>query len=297
MAAKVRLSEKPDFERCLTGGLVRGTMSIRADPGTQPRPLMPRLSRITIYPLKSFDGLVVEEARVLSNGALQHDRQFALVDPSGMFINAKHAATVHGLQLQLDPVGRSLTARRRSHTETVCWNIDSQSSALERWLSNYFELEVRLIEEPNGGFPDDTEATGPTILSAATWSAIAEWFPGLTVENVRDRFRANLEVEDAAPFWEDHLFQTDATPLPFCIGSVLFSGTNPCQRCIVPTRDPATGEVWSGFAHQFATMRAEQLPTWAARERFNHFYRLTTNTRLIERRDGTLRVGDDVRLV
>ena len=262
---------------------------------------MPHLSRITIYPLKSFDGLVVEEARVLSNGALQHDRQFALVDPSGMFINAKRTAAVHGLHLQLDPVGRSLTARRRSHTETVRWSIDSQRIALERGLSDYFELEVRLIEEPNGGFPDDTAAPGPTILSAATWPVVAEWFPSLTIENVRDRFRANLEVEDAAPFWEDRLFQTDATPLPFRIGNVRFAGTNPCQRCIVPTRDPMTGEVWPGFAHQFGTMRAEQLPIWAARERFSHFYRLTTNTRLS---DGVqdpgemcLRVGDAIELV
>ena len=258
---------------------------------------MSRLSRITIYPLKSFDGLVVEEARVLSNGALQHDRQFALVDPAGMFINAKRTATVHGLQLQLDPVGRSLTARRRSQTETVRWSIDSQRIALERWLSDYFELEVRLIEEPNGGFPDDTEAHGPTIISAATWPAVAEWFPGLTVENVRDRFRANLEVEDADCFWEDNLFQADSAPLPFRIGSVLFAGTNPCQRCVVPSRDPMTGEVWPEFARQFAAMRNEQLPTWAARERFNHFYRLTTNTRLIEQGDGIVRVGDGVRLV
>ena len=258
--------------------------------------LMSRLSRITIYPLKSFEGHVVEEAQVLSNGALQHDRQFALVDPEGKFINAKRTIAVHGLQLQLDPVGRSLTARRRSQTESVRWSIDLQRIALERWLSDYFEQEVRLIEQPNGGFPDDTEATGPTIISAATWPAVAEWFPGLTTEDVRDRFRANLEVEDAAPFWEDSLFGADSTPLPFRVGRVLFAGTNSCQRCIVPTRDQTTGEVWPEFARQFGAMRAERLPAGAARARFNHFYRLTTNTRLIERGEGTVRLGDEVRL-
>ena len=257
---------------------------------------MSRLSRITIYPLKSFEGLVVEEAQVLSNGALQHDRQFALVDPEGKFINAKRTIAVHGLQLQLDPVGRSLTARRRSQTESVRWSIDLQRIALERWLSDYFEQEVRLIEQPNGGFPDDTEATGPTIISAATWPAVAEWFPGLTIENVRDRFRANLEVEDAAPFWEDSLFGADSTPLPFRVGRVLFAGTNSCQRCIVPTRDQTTGDTWPEFARQFGAMRAERLPAGAARARFNHFYRLTTNTRLIERGEGTVRLGDEVRL-
>ncbi len=257
---------------------------------------MPRLSRITIYPLKSFEGRVVEEARVLPNGALQHDRQFALVDPSGMLINAKRTAAVHRLQLQLDPVERSLTARRRSQTETARWNVDSQRRELERWLSSYFELEVQLIEDLHGGFPDDTDATGPTIISAATWPVVAAWFPGLTVDGARDRFRANLEVEEAAPFWEDHLFRADSASLPFHVGSVHFAGTNPCQRCVVPSRDPVTGEVWPEFARRFASLRAEQLPPWAARERFSHFYRLTTNTRLIERGDGTVRLGDEVRL-
>ena len=164
---------------------------------------------------------------------------------------------MHGLQLQLDPVGRSLTARRRSQTESVCWSIDYQRNAVEHWLSDYFELEVRLIEEPNGGFPD---ATGPTIISAATWPVVAEWFPGLTTDAVRDRFRANLGIEGTAPFWEDCLFQADSTSLPFRIGSLLFSGANPCQRCVVPTRDPLTSEVWPEFACRFGALRAEQLP-------------------------------------
>ena len=63
---------------------------------------MPRLARIAIYPLKSFDPLPVNEAVVLPNGALQHDRQFALVDPTGKFINAKRTPAVHGLVLELD---------------------------------------------------------------------------------------------------------------------------------------------------------------------------------------------------
>ena len=258
---------------------------------------MPRLSRITIYPLKSFSELVVEEARLVAGGALQYDRQFALVDSSGKFITAKRTPAVHGLQLMLDPVDRSLTARRRSQTESVHWSIDTQRSALERWLSSYFELDVRLIEEPNGGFPDDTDATGPTIISAATWPIVADWFAGLTIDSVRGRFRANLEVEGVDPFWEDQLFRADSTPLPFRVGSVTFGGTNPCQRCIVPTRDPVTGEVWPEFARQFASLRAEQLPAGFARERFNHFYRLTTNTRLVDRGESYVRVGDEVELL
>ncbi len=257
---------------------------------------MPQLDRIAIYPLKSFDPLLVDEAVVLPNGALQYDRQFALVDPSGKFINAKRTSAVHGLVLELDPVGRTLTARRRGDTEVLRWQIDQQRDPLQRWLSDYFSLDVLLIEEPGGGFPDDTEATGPTIVSTASLQAVTEWFPGVTLDKVRRRFRANLEVDGVEPFWEDRLFRADSTAQPFRIGSAMFAGTNSCQRCVVPTRDPSTGEVWPEFALRFAELREQHLPPWATRERFNHFYRLTTNTRGVGSTGGLIRVGDVVEI-
>ena len=257
---------------------------------------MPQLARIAIYPLKSFDPLRVEEAVVLPNGALQYDRQFALIDQSGKFLNAKRTPAVHGLELVLDPVGRSLAARRRGDTQALRWQIDDRRDDLQRWLSNYFSLDLRLIESPEGGFPDDIEATGPTIVSVATLQAVTDWFPGLTLDNVRRRFRANLEVEGVEPFWEDRLFRADSTPQPFRIGSAMFDGTNPCQRCVVPSRDPSTGEVWPEFSRRFAKLREQHLPPWAACGRFNHFYRLSTNTRGTGSTGGIIRVGDSVKL-
>ena len=257
---------------------------------------MPQLARIAIYPLKSFDPLLIEEAVVLPNGALQHDRRFALIDPSGKFINAKRTSAVHGLVLRLDPVGRTLTARRRGDTEVFRWPIDDQRDDLQRWLSDYFSLDVLLIEEPGGGFPDDTAATGPTIVSVATLQTVAEWFPGMTLDEVRGRFRANLEVDAVEPFWEDRLFRGDSTPQPFRIGRVMFEGTNSCQRCVVPSRDPSTGEVWPEFARRFAELRAQHLPAWEEPERFDHFYHLTTNTHGVGSSGGLIRVGDAIEL-
>lgn len=257
---------------------------------------MPQLSRIAIYPLKSFDAILVNEAVVLPNGALQHDRQFALVDPSKKFINAKWTSAVHGLVLELDPVARALTARRRDETTSVLWDIDRQRDDLQRWLRNYFSLDVLLIEEPDGGFPDDTESTGPTIISTATLQTVAGWFPELTLDDMRRRFRANLEVEGVEPFWEDRLYRDDSIAQPFRIGRVMLEGTNPCQRCVVPSRDPSTGEVWPEFSRRFAELREQHLPPWVARERFNHFYRLTTNTRGVGSTRGLIQVGDAIEL-
>lgn len=44
---------------------------------------MPTLDRITLYPVKSLDGIHVEEARVLPSGGLEFDRRWRLAFPSG----------------------------------------------------------------------------------------------------------------------------------------------------------------------------------------------------------------------
>ena len=70
---------------------------------------------------------------------------------------------------------------------------------------------------------------------------------------------------------------------------------NPCQRCVVPPRDPETGEGWPDFAQTFRARREETLPDWADRTRFNHFYRLAVNTRAPQSEAGKrVRVGDEV---
>lgn len=69
---------------------------------------MPRLARILIYPLKSFDAVSVDEARVLPSGALEHDRQFALVDSAGKFINGKRTPKILSLRTDFDLFARTI---------------------------------------------------------------------------------------------------------------------------------------------------------------------------------------------
>ena len=45
----------------------------------------PHLARIRIFPLKSLDGVAVDEAVVRRGSGLAHDREFCLVDESGNF--------------------------------------------------------------------------------------------------------------------------------------------------------------------------------------------------------------------
>ncbi len=144
------------------------------------------------------------------------------------------------------------------------------------------------------GFPDDTDSPGPTIISVATLKEIARWF-SLPFEEVRARFRTNIEIDGVPPFWEDRLFGKAGTSVVFEIGDTRFEGINPCQRCVVPSRDPIFGTTDKMFVQHFMEQRRQTLPSWAERSRFNHFYRVAVNTRLFGNA-GIVRTGDPVRV-
>ena len=257
---------------------------------------MPHLARILLYPIKSLDPLEVSEAAVLATGALEHDREFALFDDEDRFVNGKHSPLVHGLSAAFDPSVGALCFAPRTGDRAHRFHWPDDKPVLNAWLSGYFGRPVTLRRDAAGGFPDDKNALGPTVISTATLEEVASWFPGLSVESARIRFRANLEIGDAPPFWEDRLYGAGDTETPFQIGGVTFHGINPCQRCVVPPRDPESGEGWPEFAQTFRARREETLPTWADRSRFNHFYRLAVNTRAPETEAGKwVRVGDAVR--
>jgi uncharacterized protein YcbX len=117
----------------------------------------------------------------------------------------------------------------------------------------------------------------------------------LTLESLRRRFRTNLELTGDAPFCEDRLFGAPGELKPFQIGAVKFFGHNPCQRCVVPTRDPDSGRAVTDFQKKFMELRKKFLPEWANAQRFNHFYRFAVNTSIPPTETGkSLRVGDAV---
>jgi len=253
---------------------------------------MPHLAQILIYPIKSLDPISVQQARVLPSGALEHDRRFALVDQDGSVMTAKRSPLVHQIRSSYDLEARTISLVVDGQGKR--FHLDQDRHALEEWFSGYFSLPIRLIENAESGFPDDLDSPGPTIVSTATLDAVTGWF-GLGCDEVRRRFRANLEIEVEEPFWEDRLYAEAGAGIGFDMGEVRLLGTNPCQRCPVPTRDSTTGEVMPGFARTFAENREKTLPEWANKSRFDHYYRLATNTRL--EISGTLQVGDEVRVL
>ncbi|WP_218082122.1 MOSC domain-containing protein [Anthocerotibacter panamensis] len=257
---------------------------------------MPTVTQILVYPIKSLDPVRVAQSEILSGGTLAHDREYAIRDEQGRLINGKCDARVHQLRAQFELAQELVHLEGAGHRET--FHLTQEREALEAWLSSYFGRSVHLEQDRVTGFPDDLNAWGPTIISTATLEATAHWFPGLTAHDLRLRLRANIEVGDVPGFWEDSLFGETDYALPFLVGAVHFEGVNPCSRCIVPTRDPLTGEPYPDFQRHFVAQRKANLPSWTPPERFNHFYKLSTNTRIPRTEAGkTIHVGDLIRML
>ena len=267
----------------------------------------PQLVNIRLHPIKSLDPVSVPEARISPSGGLVLDRAWALYSVDGKWVNGKRTPASHLSRANYSADLREATFsvpgdRREIPTRTFAFPGAYEDAA--EWFSVYFDQQI-IVRYSENGFPDDTVASGPTIVSTASLESVSEWFgptsqgfPGVTVDEARRRFRATLEINGVPGFWEDQLFGEDErSVVRFKIGEVNFEGSNPCARCPVPPRNPQTGEILEGFQKRFTQLRESTLPPWSSRPRFDHFYRLSTNTSVApSETNKLLRVGDALRL-
>jgi uncharacterized protein YcbX len=259
---------------------------------------MSYLAKIIIYPIKSLDGVELAQTEVLPSGALKCDRQLALVDSQDRFINGKRHPQIHLLRSHFHLDEQIVSLQIPGHPVPKSFHLHRNREELGEALSNFFDLAVHIKDNDVMGFPDDTKSPGSTIISTATLTEVAAWFPGVSVEQMRCRIRANLEIDGVPAFWEDRLFAEAGDTVSFRIGNVIFCGVNPCQRCVVPTRNPQTGEVYNHFQQIFISQRQKTLPEWVNKSAFNHFYRLSVNTRISPLTPSyILSVGDEIEVI
>jgi uncharacterized protein len=264
------------------------------------------LANIRLHPIKGLDPVSVPEARIGPNGGLQLDRVWVLFTVDGKWINGKNNPEIHHIRAEYDPQVSCATLRvdgnaanggggRAASLKPIKLAFPSDLERAAAWFSEYFGRTVIVRHIPEGA-PDDGLAPGPTIVSTASLQAVCNLFPGIELNEARERFRTTLEIDGVPAFWEDQLFGADENyVVRFKIGDVAFEGSNPCARCPVPPRNPRTGEDLIGFQKKFSDMRRAQLPHTSPRERFDHFYRMATNTRVASTEQGKLlRVGDAV---
>jgi len=299
---------------------------------------MPTLDRITIFPVKSLDGVDVEGATVLPSGAVEHDRRWRLVDAQGGVVNAKRSGLFAAVRAEFDLDGPAVTLRvdpaavaaaglpAADRTRLRLLAADAAGGPFPLvpgaagpcgWLAAALGQEVFLEERADGGFPDDTDAPGPTLVATATLAAVGRWF-GLDLTEARRRFRVNLELAGCDAFWEDTLASPAAVPPPpsllelpeglpvdpyadmpppeprsFAVGPVRFRATNACRRCVVPTRDSRTAVVTPHFRDAFEAWRRRELRADVDAAGWGRLYRLAVNTRGTGQ-GGGIAVGDPV---
>lgn len=227
---------------------------------------------------------------------MENDRIFAIFDTEGKVVNGKRTPRVHELRSAFDPQIREVRLWPNGQKPQQ-FQLDDLVP-VGKWLSEFFGFPIVVRHDCEKGFPDDREAFGPTIVSEASLRTIQSWFPEMTVESTRRRFRANLELLGEKPFCEDELFGAPGELKPFRVGDVKFFGHNPCQRCVVPTRDPDRAQPIAEFQKKFMQLRKESLPAWSNSRRFNHFYRFAINTSVPPTEAGKqLRLGDEITIL
>ena len=243
----------------------------------------PFVARIDLHPIKGFDAVPVEVATVLPSGALAGDRRWAFVDGKDRFVNGKQFPAIHRIRTVVAPEASTAVV------DDLHFRLAGDATPVEDWMSARLGTPVRLIENPDAGFPDDTDSPGPTLIATATLEAVAGWFD-LTLGQARARFRANIEIGGVPAFWEDAFYGGTGR-----LGDVPLLWVNPCARCVVPSRDPLTGDATPLFQKRFAEQRRASLPAGTDPTPFNHFYRLAVNTRLAPgSTGGAIRAGDPV---
>lgn len=253
---------------------------------------MSSLSRIVIYPIKSLDPVTIEEARITDDGGVAGDRSFAIVDSAGRFVNGKRTADVHRVRTDVDLEDREIAIGVKGQASTDRFHLDDDRDDLDAWLSAFFGEPVRLVSTDGPNMTDRSDP-GPTLVSAATLETVASWFPGIDAEGMRRRLRPNLVVDGVPAFWEDRLVGGSGGRVR--IGDVVLEGCSPIPRCVVPSRDPDTGEEYAAFRETFVRKREESFPDHVDADAFDHYFAVTVGTHAPPAsRNATFQVGDRV---
>lgn len=260
------------------------------------------LSRLYVHPVKSLRGLQLSHAQVASHG-LAFDRTFMITEPDGTFITARQypqmvlftpALVADGLFLTA-PDGSSATVRysdfaAEEHPSEVWGNRFTARvapSAINHWLSGYFQREVQL------------RWVGPTLSRKVTKHpevplSFADGYPYLLIneasfQDLQQRCPSSIKLEQFRPnlvVTGTHAWAEDSWQM-IRVGDVTFDLVRPCSRCILTT---------------VSTERGRKHP---AGEPLNTLQQFRTadngaidfGQNMIARNSGIIRVGDTINVL
>ena len=258
----------------------------------------PVVDSITIYPVKSLDGISLQTAQIGNGGCLLHDREYAIVDSNDKFVKGKNSDLVYLLRSKIDFETEAISFRQQSEETWNRFHLQKDKHAINEFLSSFFKIPVTLIRNTEGEFLDIPVQSGVTVLSKASLQTVGAWFNDMDLDDTRKRFRATIEITGVPAFWEDKLFLEEGTAIEFKIGDITLYGVSPRARCVVPTRHPQTGEAIHGFPKIFAQQRIKTLPPWSTLSDYGHAYHLSVDCYLPPTEIGKwIAVGDELTII
>ncbi len=258
---------------------------------------IPNLNRITIYPIKSLDGISLEKAVISEGGCLLHDREYAMFDEKGELINGKSNPLVHSLRTAFDFDKETVSFRLNNDMPWNEFHLVNEKSEIEVFLSAHFRMKVQIQQNKTGRFLDVPDISGVTVLSEASLQTVADWF-SISLDESRKRFRATLEFVNVTPFWEDKLFLEKGRVLELKIGDVTVFGMSPRPRCVVPSRNPETASITRAFSKKFSKKRENNLVESSNLMSYGHSYHLSVDCLIPATEVGkSIRLGDKLTII
>ena len=226
---------------------------------------MMHISRLFIHPIKSCAGIEVTELYLDAWGAVG-DRRFVLADEQGQFLTQRELPQMQRIQPHWD--GEDLRVNCSGYEELLVLSSAGQGECSVRvwkdqvpaqdcgdeaatWFSRVLGISCRLLRLPQERFPPARQRrVNDKYTRQDTWLSFADGFPLLLVNQVSldalsaalgreldvTRFRPNVVLTGSSAWdersWE-RLQSADGGYMNCC---------KPCERCVIPTRDPQTLE-------------------------------------------------------
>lgn len=222
------------------------------------------VTQLFVYPIKSCRGVARESIQVSPDG-VEGDRVFMVVDEAGKFITARTTPELLLVDVEetsehfvaTAPDGKQLRLAKEENglSEDCSVQVWSDAPLAQRheegseFFSEYLKRPVRLVRlpksryrqvDPKRALPNDrvgfADAYPLLMLSEASLNELNSRIersgrPTISLA----RFRPNIVIDGARPHEEDDLRD-------FYLGDIRLTMPKLCDRCVMTTHDPLTGQ-------------------------------------------------------
>ncbi|MEM8568780.1 MAG: MOSC N-terminal beta barrel domain-containing protein [Bacteroidota bacterium] len=216
-----------------------------------------KLSDIYIYPIKSLGSIRVKNIKTTEKG-LEFDRRWMLINQDRQFLTIRRYPEFLFFKMSLLNSGFRIRYQEKildvpikidegEKVRCEIWNDEVEaikaSDRINQWFSTILGIDCSLVY-----MPEETKRNIKPLWGGTSVS-FADGYPLLiaseaSLSNLNSklknpvgmiRFRPNLVFKGVDPYDEFNWSK-------FKINSTQFQGLKPCERCIVTTFDPKTGE-------------------------------------------------------